>query len=135
MCVCGGEGTRQRGRGGKRAALLAPRADAVEDYFGVGDGVAGFEVEGADETLGDFGGLEAFDFAAGFTDEMGVAMLVSFFSGVAGGVAPGAIFAADAVDEVLAGEGVKGAVDRHGIGGGGEFGEDRGDIQRRAGFG
>lgn len=123
------------GAGAQGRALLTSRADAVEDYFGVGYGVAGFEMEGANEVFGDFGGLEAFDFAAGFADEMGVAVLVGFFGGVASGVAPGAIFAADSVHEMLAGEGVQRAVDGDGIGGWGQLGENRGDIKRRGGFG
>lgn len=98
-------------------SLGAFRAGAVEDDFGVADGVAGADTEGADEVGGDFGFLEAFDAAAGFADEVGMAV-GGVFAGVAEGVAPDAVFAADAMDDGFFGVGVKGAVDGDGIGGG-----------------
>lgn len=90
----------------------------MEDDFGVADGIAGGDAEELDEGGRDFGVFEAFDFAAGFADEVGVVMLLGLLF-IAEGVAPDTVFAADAVDEFFAGEGVKGAIDGYGIGVGG----------------
>jgi hypothetical protein len=106
----------------------------VEDDFGVADGVLGSDGEGFHEIARDFGILEAFDFAAVFADEMGM-LVGGGFVGVAEGVAPDAVFAADAVDDALGVEGVEGAVDGDGIGVRGEFFEnlDRSQGARCAG--
>jgi len=114
--------------------LLAFGAEAVEDHFGVADGVAGADVEGGDEGGGDLGLFEAFDFAAGFADEVGVGVGVSG-ARVVEGVAPDAVFAADAVENVFGGEGVEGAVDGDGIGMRRKFFEDLDGTEGTRGFG
>ena len=87
----------------------------MEEDFGVADGVAGGDAQGADEAFRDFGAFEALNLAAGFADEVGM-LVCGGLVGVAQGVAPHAVLAADAVEDVLAREGVQRAVDGDGIG-------------------
>lgn len=122
---------------GSRAIIdlsLAFGAEAVKDDFGVADGVFGADGEGGDEGAGDLGLFKAFDLAAGFADEVGMGVGVAG-AGVVEGVAPNAIFAADAVQDIFGGEGVEGAVDGDGIGVGREFFEDFDGAERARGFG
>jgi len=114
-------------------ALLATGTDAVEDDFRVADGVFFADAQRRDERWWDLGLFEAFDFAAAFADEVGV--VVDGFVGIAAaeGVAPDAVFPADAVSDALGGEGVEGAVDGDGVGFWGEFFEYFDGAERAGG--
>lgn len=89
----------------------------MNDDLGVGDVVFSSQSARVGEGGGDGRSLEAFDGAAFVADEMGVRMtLAVVLARGAGGVAPGAIFAADAVDELVLRQGVERAVNGDRIG-------------------
>jgi hypothetical protein len=106
----------------------------VKDDFGVADAVAGLDAQGTDKIGGDFGFLEALDLATVFADKVWVQMSFGVL-GVAQCVSPDAVFSADAVEDVFAGEGVEGTVDGDGIGVRGELFQHLNSTQRSAGFG
>jgi hypothetical protein len=87
----------------------------VQEDFGVAHQISFIEAEAFDEAVGDVCLFDALDPAALFADEMRVLMRGGR-RGVAERVAPGAIFAADAVDEPLAREAVERAIDRDRVG-------------------
>ncbi len=105
----------------------------MKNHFGIADGVLRPDGEGFDKIFGDLGILEALDFAAVFADEVRV-LVRGGLMGVAEGVAPDTVFAADAVDHAFGVEGVEGAIDGDGIGMRGQFFEnfDRPQWPRRA---